>query len=82
MKLNKNLAVSESGFLFNPTTGDSFSANPLGAEVINLLKQDISVDEIKKSIIEKYDVDKPSLEKDMDDFIAQLRENNLLNNGN
>ena len=39
MKLKKNIAISDSGFLFNPSTGDSYSVNPIGTEIIELLKE-------------------------------------------
>lgn len=78
MKLNKNLAVSETGFIFNPSTGDSFSANAIGAEVLNLLKEGKELPEVKKALMDKYDVDKTVLEKDIDDFVVLLRDNNLL----
>jgi hypothetical protein len=78
MKLNKNLAVSESGFIFNPSTGDSFSVNPIGAEVINLLKEDRSAEQIKTTLLEKYDVEKTLLEKDIDDFLSQMKDNNMM----
>ena len=78
MKLNKNLAVSETGFIFNPSTGDSFSANTIGAEVLNLLKEGQGIEEIKTGLSDKYDVDKTVLEKDIDDFVSLLRDNNLL----
>ena len=34
MRLKKNIAVSDSGFVFNPTTGDSYSLNPVGKEIL------------------------------------------------
>ncbi len=80
MNLKKNIATSDSGFIFNPSTGDSFSANPLAAELLLLLKQGLSVSEIKKNILEKYDVESSQLEQDWDDFSAQLKEANLLEN--
>jgi hypothetical protein len=78
MKLNKNLAVSESGFIFNPGTGDSFSVNPIGAEVISMLKEDKSPEQIKTTLLEKYDVEKTLLEKDIDDFLSQMKDNNMM----
>jgi len=80
MQLRKNIATSESGFIFNPATGDSFSANPLASEIITLLKQGLSASEIKKNIQEKYDVENGQLENDWDDFLLQLRDANLLDN--
>lgn len=80
MQLRKNIATSESGFIFNPATGDSYSANPMASEIISLLKQGLSTASIKKSILEKYDVENGQLEKDWDDFLLQLRDANLLEN--
>jgi hypothetical protein len=78
MQLKKNIATSETGFIFNPSTGDSFSANPIAAEILVLLKEGNTIPQIKSKIIEKYDVENNQLEKDWDDFAAQLFEGNLL----
>lgn len=78
MHLRKNIATSESGFIFNPGTGDSFSANPIAAEILLHLKEGKPSSEIKNMILERYDVEPGILEKDWDDFTAQLREANLL----
>ena len=78
MRLKKNVASSESGFIFNPGTGDSFSANPIAAEILLQLKDGNAIADIKKNILAKYNVDANVLEKDWDDFTAQLREANLL----
>ena len=78
MYLRKNIATSESGFLFNPATGDSYSANPLAAEIIEYLRQGLAPAEIKTQLLEKYDVDALRLDRDWDDFMNQLRAANLL----
>lgn len=78
MKIRKNIASSESGFLFNPATGDSFSANPVATDILQMMKENKSEAEIQKEIMEKYQVDKTQLSKDLDDFMIQLRDNNLL----
>ena len=68
MKLKKNIATSESGFVFNPSSGDSFSLNIIGAEILLQMKESKSSDEIKKDILNRYEVDKSLLEKDWDDL--------------
>ena len=78
MKLRKNIATSEEGFVFNPGTGDSFSTNPIGTEIISLLKEDKSLSVIIDAVCNKYDVDKNQFEKDLDDFVAQLKESAIL----
>ncbi len=80
MKLRKNIASSEEGFIFNPGTGDSFSTNPIGAEIIALLKEDKELPEIIEAICEKYDVDEVHFEKDLDDFVSQLKDSSILAN--
>ena len=72
MKLKKNIAVSDSGFLFNPSTGDSYSVNPIGQQILKLLKEGKSVDEVKKIILHEYKVDDASVEKDIYDFKTML----------
>ena len=78
MQLNRNIAVSETGFIFNPSTGDSFSANPVGQDVIRLLKEGKNREEISKAVQEKYAIDAASVDKDMDDFLMMLRNYQLL----
>ena len=63
---------------FNPSTGDSFSSNPIAAEILLHLKEGSSVQQVKSLILEKYDVEPNQLEKDWDDFANQLRDGNLL----
>ncbi|UCG28056.1 MAG: PqqD family protein [Bacteroidales bacterium] len=78
MKLKKNIAISESGFIFDPNTGESFSINPIGAEIIGIMKLGKSTDEIQSSILDKYDVDAASFEKYYYDFLNMLKQYNLV----
>ena len=78
--LKKNIATNELGFVFNPATGESFSSNSLAAEIIRLMKENQSMSEIKKTLLGRYEVDKSTLEKDVDEFVSLLKENNLLSN--
>ena len=78
--IKKNIATNELGFIFNPGTGDSYSSNPIAAEIIQMMREEVSFTEIKKRLLEKYEVDKSTIEKDLDDFVGLLKENNLLSN--
>lgn len=72
MKVKKNIAISDSGFIFNPTTGDSFSANPVGLEIIKLMKNGFNKDDIRNHLLSLYTVDEASFEKDYYDFVNLL----------
>ena len=77
MKMRSNIATSDSGIVFNPSTGDSFSTNPMGSEIIVLLKEGKTQKQIIEHICGKYDVDAITFEKDLDDYLSQLADNNL-----
>lgn len=78
MKLKKNIATSENGFIFNPSTGDSFSSNPIAAEILGMMKTGQSAEDIRTDILVRYDVDRAQLERDWEDWIMQLRDANLI----
>ncbi len=78
MQVNKNIAISDSGFIFNPSSGDSFSANPIGLEIIRILKEGKSKEVILKELEEKYSVDSSTLEKDVNDFLQMLSMHQLI----
>lgn len=72
MKIKRNIALSDSGFVFDPSTGDSFSTNPIGLEIIKLLKEGKTAQEIKTAIVKTYMVDEVSFEKDYYDFVNMI----------
>jgi len=78
MRIRKNIATSAEGFLFNPTTGDSFSTNTIGSEIIDLLKQDKNFQDITAVICSNYDVDTILFERDLEDFTSLLKEYSIL----
>jgi hypothetical protein len=80
MKINQNIAISDSGFIFNPATGDSFTTNAVGGEMIHLIKKGSSKDQILESLMALYDVEKTTLEKDLADFVTMLESFQILRN--
>lgn len=77
MKIKKKLAISDSGFVFDPQTGESFSLNETGAEILNLLKEGKSESEIKQHFINNYDVDEIDFERALLDFTSMLKFYNI-----
>ena len=75
--IKNKIAISESGFIFDPTSGDSYSLNPIAAEIANMIKEEVQEEEIKFKILEKYDVDEATYEKDFYDFKNMLLQYNL-----
>jgi len=80
MKLRENIAVSKTGFLFDPNSGESFSLNSTGKEILQYLSKGMSISEIESSILDEYDVDQKTFQRYLDDFAHTLRKFNLIEN--
>lgn len=78
MKIKENIAVSESGFLFDPNSGESFSLNSSGKEILRLLSEGKPLGDIEKIILDKYEIDSANYNRYMDDFAHTLRRFNLI----
>ena len=70
----RRLAVSESGFVFDPVSGHSFTLNETGLAIVRLLQQERHLPEIRKALLDDFDVDPESLERDLVEFLGSLRE--------
>lgn len=77
MKLQKNIAISDSGLLFNPATGESFSVNPIGLEIIILMREGKDDEEISRAIATNYSTELPVIERDLHDFIHLMKQYQL-----
>ena len=80
MKVRKNIAISENGFIFNPLTGDSFSVNETGVFIIQKLKEEESLESILRNLMEEYELDAHTAEKDLNDFLSMLKSFQLITN--
>jgi hypothetical protein len=69
----ENLAVSDSGFLFLSSTGETFTLNGIGRDIFKMLQNGQTDKEVIDSLLEDYDIDRVTLEKDYSDFINQLK---------
>lgn len=73
MNIKKNIAISDSGFIFNPETGESYTANIVAIRLLELIKEGKDKGEIFESILEEYDIDQDTFEKDYHDFVSMLQ---------
>jgi hypothetical protein len=73
MRITDEIKISDNGFVFNSKTGDSFSLNPIGLELIKSIKEEKDLEILKKEITEKYEIDELTFEKDFYEFCALLK---------
>lgn len=69
----KRLALSESGFIFDPVTGDSFTVNHTGLAILQLLQHTLDIGQIIRRLQQEFDIEAPVAERDVIEFAGQLR---------
>ncbi len=74
----KDLAISESGFLFDPYSGATFTLNHTGKFILQLLMEGEKTEDIESILKKKFEVKDEDLRSDIYEFINLLKENHLL----
>ncbi len=74
----RHLAISEEGFIFDPLTGNSFTTNKTGLFILSKLREGKSEAEILSDMRERFEAPEEEMEKDVTDFIEQLRFHGLM----
>ena len=67
-----SLVINESGFTFDPFTGETYTINDCGITVIRHLRDGIAIDKIAKGLTKEYDVSFEQAYTDVLEFRTQL----------
>jgi len=80
MELNriKNLALSETGFLFDPATGNTFTLNESAMTILKALKNGLGQQQIAEALAAEFEVSGAQALEDVSDALLQLREAGLI----
>ena len=76
----KTLAVSETGFVFDPRTGHSYSLNPTGLAALAALRDGAPLGDIADRVRAGFDGG-VAVEDDVEAFVEILRELGLVTRG-
>lgn len=75
----ENLAISETGFLFDPYTGLTFSSNRTGKFILEQLRQGKPPAEIPEALRKQFELDdSDDPVRDVREFLILLRDTGLL----
>lgn len=75
----RQLAINESGFVFDPLTGHTFTLNDTGLAVLQAIKQGQEPELVVEQLAEQFELDgSEDVARDVDDFLSRLREHGLL----
>ena len=67
------LAISESGFVFDPMSGHHFTVNETGLEILRLLQKEQDLDALLAKLAREYSASPKELERDVLEFAGMLR---------
>ncbi len=67
------LALSDSGFVFDPVTGNSFTVNTSGLSILRLLQKTEDWRDIINTLQADFEVSYPVAERDVLEFATALR---------
>lgn len=70
----RRLAVSESGFVFDPVSGNNFTVNDTGLVILRYLQQKQDFPALIDELHQQYDANPNDIERDVIEFIGMLRE--------
>jgi len=75
----RDLAMSDSGFVFDAKTGYTYSANATALSAIRWLKDGSSLTDVVARLAKDFEVDPlDDLVRDVDELVARLREHGLV----
>jgi len=69
----KRLALSDSGFVFDPVTGKSYTVNETGFWLMRQLQQDSDLDTLHSQITQEFDGETKTIERNVMEFLEQIR---------
>ena len=73
LEVIKRLAINDSGFIFDPVTGQSFTTNASGLLVLRLCRVDQNVRRIAEALTAEFDIDLAECEREVVEFASALR---------
>lgn len=73
-----HLALSDEGFLFDPTSGHTYTLNSVGTFILRKMIEKYSSEQIIAAVIEEYDVTEEILSRDLEQFYHFLSEQGIV----
>jgi hypothetical protein len=74
----RDLALSDTGFVFDPYTGATFTVNPTGLCILRALAEGLGREGVVRRLREGFDAPPAEIEVDVDDFVHLLCQQGVL----
>jgi hypothetical protein len=73
-----HLALSDDGFLFDPTSGHTYTLNAVGTFILKKLIEDLTFDQIVTETLKQYEVPEDILRRDLEQFFHFLSDQRII----
>ena len=77
-KLLQDLALSDTGFVFDPRSGATFTVNATGLLALKALRDGLDMPAIAKRLADEFEVRGGDPRHDVDEFVQLLKQNGVL----
>jgi hypothetical protein len=68
----KQLAMNDNGFVFDPSSGHSYSTNETGLVILKMISSAVDKDKIRKTILDEYEIVEDNFNSDYDHYLLML----------
>lgn len=73
-----HLAISPSGFVFDPTTGATFTTNETGRRLLEGLRDGLDLEGLVASLSDRFQVQGADLRRDIFEYLRVLQDEQLI----
>lgn len=73
MELLARLQISNSGFVFDPHSGTTFSLNHTAVRLLGLLREGLDKDQLVETMAREYAIDSAHARRGVEDFMMSLK---------
>ena len=70
----RNLAISDTGFVFDPVSGHTFTTNRTGFVILGLIKEEKNQGEIAGILSERFEVDEDTALRELQNFVFRIKD--------
>jgi len=78
MNLAEDFTLSKSGFLFDHSTGLTYTLNPTGKFIFQMISDNKDAAEILTALTGQFMIDSDTAKRDLEDFYRQMREMGMI----
>ncbi len=72
------LAISPSGFVFDPTSGATFTVNDTGRLILEGVRDGLDLAGLTNALAEQFDAGAADLQRDVLEYVRLMRESGLI----